>query len=263
MTAPHVDPAIARARRRAGLLLYAAIQFVVLTAIAMVAYAGGSFADPSSRGYQFTRNFLSELGATRSWGGRPNHVSAGLFALALGGLGLAFAAFAGTWRAFAFGRGRARRAGVAAQACGTASGAAFLAVAVTPINVALTLHNAFVTAAFGLLFGYAASITVVSWRNGAPRARLAASLAYLLLVGAYFATVVVAVRTGVTTARGFQMMVISQKLVAGASMLFIGYVTLATRRELAPGAAIAGTSAGDAPRRSASSRVRPASHRDP
>ena len=53
----------ARAHRRATILLYAAIQFVALTAIAMAVYAGGTTANPWSPGYDFTGNFLSDLGA--------------------------------------------------------------------------------------------------------------------------------------------------------------------------------------------------------
>ncbi len=108
-------------------MLYAALQFVVLTAIAMVVYGDG---------YRFSHNFLSELGATTTWSGTPNHAAAVLFGIALAGLGSAFVAFAGAWRAFAFARGRARGAGIASQLFGTASGTAFVAVAVTPVNLA-------------------------------------------------------------------------------------------------------------------------------
>lgn len=222
----------ASARLRAGLLLYAAIQFVVLVAIAMVVYAGGNHFDPYARGYAFTTNFLSELGATRSWVGTPNTAAAILFSIALGGIGLAFVAFAGTWRVFAFERGRGRPLGLAAQGFGTLSGASFAAIACTPVNRALDLHNTFVLCAFGLLLGYAAAITVLQWQNGAPRRRLVASVAYLVLVVAYFAVVMVAVRTGVTTAWGYRVLVISQKIIVAASMAFIAYITIAVRRQL-------------------------------
>lgn len=221
-----------RAHRRATLLLGAAIQFVVLTALAMVAYAGGTTADPRSPGYAFTGNFLSDLGATQAWSGAPNHASSILFGIALGGLGIAFIAFAGAWRAFAFERGRAAAVGIGAQLFGTASGAAFLGVAVTPVNRALDLHNALVLAAFGLLLGYAACLTLVWWRNGASRGRLVASVAYLLVVCGYVASVAVAVRAGVWTEHGRILMVVSQKAIAGASMLYVAYLTLATRRQL-------------------------------
>ena len=156
-----------------------------------------------------------------------------LFAIALATVGFATVAFAGAWRAFAFARGRARAAGIAAQVCGTASGLAFAGVAATPMDRALDLHNLLVLAAFGFLLCYAASMTLVMWRNGASRARLVTSVAYLLVVCAYLGTVLVAVRTGIATERGLVMMVLSQKIVAGASMLYVAYLTVATRRQLA------------------------------
>jgi hypothetical protein len=209
----------ASAHRRAGFLLYAAVQFVALVAVAMLLYA-----EP----YHFSQNFLSELGMTRTWSGTPNHVSSVLFGIALASVGAAFIAFAGAWRAIAFDHGRARAAGIAAQIFGTASGAAFVAVAVTPVNLAMDAHNTLVLCAFGLLFGFAASLTILVARNGATRTRLAATGSYLLAVAVYFASVMYAVRHGMDR----EMLVLSQKAIAGASMLYIAYFTLETRRRL-------------------------------
>jgi len=105
----------ATARLRAGILLYAALQFLALVTLAMLVFAGGSWTDPLAPGYDLARNFLSDLGATKSWAGVANHPSAVLFSIALGSIGLAFIAFAPAWRAFAFARGKARAAGIAAQ----------------------------------------------------------------------------------------------------------------------------------------------------
>jgi hypothetical protein len=197
----------------------------VLTAIAMVVYGDD---------YRFGYNFLSELGATHTWSGTPNHAAAVLFGIALASLGCAFVAFAGAWRTFAFARGRARAAGIASQLFGTTSGAAFVAVAVTPVNLALDLHNGLVIAAFGLLFLYAATMTFVWWRNGAAGAQLAASVAYLLLVGVYLGLAVYVAGDGHLTEHGRVMLVISQKIVAGASMLYIAYMTVVMRAMIAP-----------------------------
>ena len=151
----------ARAFRRAGWLRYAAIQFVVLVAIAMVAYPGGTWLDPTSARYQLAHNFLSDLGATRALSGRTSYLSAALFALALATLGSALVAFAPTWRGFAFARGRARAFGIASTVLGCAGGAAFVGVAASPIDLALRAHNAFVVAGFALLACYAACLAIV------------------------------------------------------------------------------------------------------
>jgi hypothetical membrane protein len=195
-------------------LLYAAIQFVLLTTIAMRLYPDG---------YKLTQNFFSDLGATRSWWGHPNTASAVLFTIALGTLGIAFIVFAGAWRELG---DQARAAGIVSQVCGTLSGAAFLAVAATPVNLALDLHNTFVVSAFGLLLGYAASLTIVLWKNGAASRLQVLSAVYVVLVLAYVAVVVYAVIHGVATERGREVMVVSQKAMAYASMLYIVCMTL-------------------------------------
>ena len=218
------------ARARAALLLYAAIQFVVLTTIAMWLYPGGSWARPWAAGYDFSRNFFSDLGATRAWSGAPNHAAMVLFSISLGTLGVAFVGFAGAWGEFAFSRRRARAFGLVAQGCGTLSGLAFLAVAATPVNLALDLHNGLVLSAFGLLLAYAASLVVVWWRNGAKLAQRATGVSYVAIVGAYCAFVGVAVHTGVSTEREWMAMVVAQKVIAYVSMLYIVYVAIVVCR---------------------------------
>jgi hypothetical protein len=208
------------ARLRSTLLLYAAVQFIVLTTIAMAVYADR---------YQFLGNSLSDLGATHAWSGRANHPAMILFSVALTGLGLAFIGFAGTWRAFDCSRRAVSIAGVTAQAFGTLSGLAFIAVAFAPVNVVVKLHNALVISAFGLLLGYVVATTVVWACNGAPRTILAATGIYLVLVMVYFGVVAMAVDRGAGTMRGYELMVISQKCFAYVSMLLIAYVTLTTR----------------------------------
>jgi len=217
-------------RRRAGFLLWAAVQFVVLTAIAMQVYGGGTIWDPYSPGYAFGGNFLSELGATRAWSGHDNHASMVLFSLALGTLGIAFVAFASAWRGFAFTRRRGVALGVAAQIFGTLSGLCFVAVAVTPVNLALQAHNMFVVCAFGLLLGYAVCMTTVWWRNGAGAAELAASVVYVGFVLVYVGIVAWAVRHGVWTEHQHHINVLAQKAMAYGSMLYIAFITMRVRR---------------------------------
>jgi hypothetical protein len=53
--------------QRASLLIYAAAQFIVLTAIAMAVYPGGAVYRRGSDGYLFFQNFFSDLGATSTY----------------------------------------------------------------------------------------------------------------------------------------------------------------------------------------------------
>lgn len=216
------------AYRLAGLLRYAAIQFVVLTALAMALYAGGTWFDPTTAHYHFTGNFLSDLGMTHAFSGRANYASSALFCVALATVGGALVAFVWTWREFAFERRRAIVVGYAAAVLGTLSGLAFVGVAFTPFDLALNAHNTLVIAAFGLLMLFVAAITFAMWRNGISLARLAANLAYLACVAGYVALVLRGPR--MSTPHGHAVQVIGQKAIAYASMLHIIYLTTTIRR---------------------------------
>jgi hypothetical protein len=222
------------AYRLAGLLRYAAIQFVVLTALAMVLYAGGTWFDPTTAHYHFTGNFLSDLGMTHAFSGRANYASSALFCIALATVGGTLVAFVWTWREFAFEHRRAAIAGHAAAVLGTLSGLAFVGVAFTPFDLALNAHNTLVIAAFGLLMLFVATITFVMWRNGISGARLAANLVYLACVAGYVALVLRGPR--MSTPHGHAVQVIGQKLIAYASMLHIVYLTTTIRQASSYGA---------------------------
>src|SRR5687768_7559185 len=63
-------------------------QFILLTVLAMLFYAGGTAADSTTEGYTFTQNFFSDLGITETYSGAANPISAALFLIALTVAGL-------------------------------------------------------------------------------------------------------------------------------------------------------------------------------
>jgi hypothetical protein len=208
------------AYRRAGVLRYAALQFVALTAIAMVLYPGGTWRDPTTRHYQLAHNFFSDLGATRSFSGAGNIASMVLFAISLLSIGGALVAFAWTWRELAV-KQRAKLAGIASAMFGTASGLAFAGIACAPVDHVLAIHNELVIAAFGCLLGYVACLTIVAWRNELPG--LAIDVAYVVVVLGYVGLVVLG--PWILTVQ-----VIAQKAIVYASMVHIIYLTTLVRR---------------------------------
>lgn len=215
------------AYRLAGLLRYAAIQFVVLTALAMRLYAGGTWFDPATEHYHFTGNFLSDLGMTHAFSGRANYTSSALFCIALASVGVALIAFVWTWKQFAFERNRVAFVGHTAAVLGTLSGLAFTGVAFTPFDLALRAHNTLVIAAFGLLMLFVATITIAMWKNGISGPRIAANLVYLACVIGYVALVVRGPR--MWTPDGHTVQVVGQKIIAYASMLHVVYLTTTIR----------------------------------
>ncbi|HEY4238320.1 MAG TPA: hypothetical protein VGM88_00815 [Kofleriaceae bacterium] len=214
--------------RRAGLLRYAAVQFVVLVGAAMALFAGGNAFARDERRYELTGNFLSDLGMTRAWSGRPNAASSILFGIALASLGGGLVSFAWSWRELGT---RARPAGIASAFLGTASGLCFVGIAVTPFDLALDLHNGFVFGAFGLLLGYVVALCIYMWRNDATAAQKAANLAFVALVLSYVILIFFGPR--LSTHRGWQTQIVGQKLVAFGSVIYVVTMTTLLRRQLA------------------------------
>jgi hypothetical protein len=213
---------------RTGVLRYAAVQFLALVGIAMAVYPGGSWLDPHTERYEFTGNFLSDLGATHAFNGVGNRTSSMLFLIALTSLGAALIAFAWSWRTFAHIHKRATLAGHASTVFGTLSGLAFIGIAAAPIDVALDVHNACVVAAFALLLLYVICLSIVMARNGATAAQQVINVAYVLAVLAYVALVLFGPRLG--TVHAHRTQVLGQKSVVIASMLYVIAMTTSLAR---------------------------------
>jgi len=62
-------------------IMIACIQYVILSAIAMFFYGGGTLINPLSPGYSFFGNFFSDLGRTVALSGAPNTTSFILFTI--------------------------------------------------------------------------------------------------------------------------------------------------------------------------------------
>ncbi|MFX0050788.1 MAG: hypothetical protein ACFE8U_05780 [Candidatus Hermodarchaeota archaeon] len=129
--------------------IFGCIQFILLTTLAMLTYAGGTRIDPNTSGYSFFLNFLSDLGRTESFG-NSNTVSFVLFSLALILISFAFAIFF-----------IAILAVISVEKpdllkitsiLGVLSAASFICVALTPTNLAPLLHDIFVFLGFFLSF---------------------------------------------------------------------------------------------------------------
>jgi hypothetical membrane protein len=65
--------------RASSILALGGIQYLVLSTIAMVLYPGGTKYDPSTTGYSFWNNMLSDMGRTVAHNGVPNAASCALF----------------------------------------------------------------------------------------------------------------------------------------------------------------------------------------
>jgi len=128
--------------------IIAAIQFVLLTLIAMPLYAGGTGTDPSNTGYSFFRNFFSSLGLIVAPNGEPNTVSAILFFIALLFAGLSLVVYFIVEPQFFWHKRSLRILSILGSIVGVFTGLCFMGVAFTPADLFLDAHAWFVINAF-------------------------------------------------------------------------------------------------------------------
>ncbi|MFW9949594.1 MAG: hypothetical protein ACFFKA_05660 [Candidatus Thorarchaeota archaeon] len=75
-------------------IIFGPTQYIILTAVAMLFYAGGTMINPLSPGYYFWGNFFSDLGRVIALSGAPNVISFTIFTITAIILSLSFIPFA-------------------------------------------------------------------------------------------------------------------------------------------------------------------------
>lgn len=234
MTLPRENPvpvkaSIARsAIWSANLLLYASVQFVVLTIAAMLLYPGSAKYTLQSDHYSFFDNFFSDLGATKTYAGYPNTSSQILFIIALGSQGLAFLSFSRVWRVVAARRSQARFLGYLSQSFAIFSGLCFIGIAATPWDLLLDAHNKFVKAAFTLLLGFILSLTCLQIRNSWQRWGIALNFLYLVILAIY--VLILFFGPDLTTQSGLKFQVAAQKIIVYVSVINLALQAVGIRQ---------------------------------
>ena len=198
--------------------IWSTVQFVLLTAIAMLFYPGGSIRDENSQGYSFFINFFSELGMTETYTGEPNTVSAILFFIALTVSGL-------TLVLFFIGFKQIFNSSIAAQIfsslgliAGIISGVGFVGVAFTPANVFTSMHIDFVFWAFGSFpLAVIFFILAIFLEPKYPNKYAIVFIVFALFLVAYYWLLSEGPST--ETLRGLQIQVTGQKLIAYATVI--------------------------------------------
>lgn len=200
--------------RLAGL---ASLQFVLLTALAMRSYPGGTNVDHLARGYSFLHNFFSDLGLTVAHNGQPNTVSATLFVIALVSIGLSLVGFALTLPQLFRGHVPLYRLSLAGSIFGVVAGLAYVGIACTPANLLLTWHMRFVQTAFRTFLVLVLCYGLATWRHPAyPRRYAVGWLAFAVLLAGYVWLLIAG--PSARTPEGLLIQAAGQKIIVYASI---------------------------------------------
>jgi hypothetical protein len=218
-------------RKIYSLVIVGCVSFIVLTLLAMLLYPGGTATDPSTQGYRFFNNFLSDLGLTVARNGQPNWASAVLFFIALSLAGFGLVLFFLAFQRF-FRTGMLQRIlSLIGSVIGVVSGICFIGVAFTPADLLGQAHVQFVVWAF-LLFPVAVFfyIPAMFLDRHYPRRYAWAFVAFwLLLVGYYL---LMQLGPSAATPQGLLIQATGQKIIAYASIISILIQSLGARKQL-------------------------------
>jgi hypothetical protein len=198
--------------------IFACLQFVVVTIVAMGIYPGGTMVEPSNRGYSFFRSFFSELGMTVTSGGRPNLPSAILFIIALTVAGAGLIVFyLATPRFFQQPR-LARVLSVVGSILGVVSGGAYIGIAWTPANLFEEAHTHFVLLAFRSFLVVVVCYAVAIFVNKAyPNRYGVVYVLFAALLAGYIWLLTQG--PGLETERGIVIQATGQKVIVYAAIL--------------------------------------------
>lgn len=210
---------------------WAAFVATVLAIVAALRYPGGTFNDPSTRGYTFTENFLSDLGATVAHNGEPNRFGAVLFVIALlllvVGIGGALIGLVRLHSRTPEGRPFARLAGfVGLLVC-----LCFAGVAVTPENRLLAPHVFLTKAAFRLFPLVPFFLFVACLRSNAVPAGFRYAWAFLTLALAVY-VYILDFGPRVSAPGGLVTQVSAQKAVTITIIVVFVYLSVQAERAL-------------------------------
>lgn len=194
--------------------------FVLLTVIAMLVFPGGLYTGEYIAGYDFFRNFFSDLGRITLEGDRPNTASAVLFFLALSLAGIGLVLFFIAFRRFFMKDRTGRLFSLLGTLIGIASGLCFVGVAFAPYDIFFEAHYRMVFWAFRTFLVAVSIYAYVIFRQEEyPRRYGWIFLAFSIFLAAYIVLLEFGPSAG--TAEGLIVQATGQKVIVYVSILSV------------------------------------------
>ena len=141
------------------------LQFIILTSIAMLYYAGGTYADSTPTNYQFWYNFFSDLGSTVAHSGNSNKTAFIFFLIAFSIWGLSQIPFFVSLTFLFKHIKNLRIFSYTGSILGVLTGICYIGIAFTPSNFLNPLHEFFVGIAFSSIFISNILYSIAIFRN--------------------------------------------------------------------------------------------------
>jgi len=208
--------------------MFGAVQFFILTSIAMFFYAGGTAVDPDAPGYTFWANFFSDLGRTRAWSGRDNTVSYIMFTITLILVGISGIIYGIAFYYFFTEVQLEKRLSIMGSILLGINGILTVGIALSPWDIYLNQHLIFVQiSSFISLIGGILYIYVIFHNKTFPN-KIGYAIIVQLVSSILWMVIIILLRPSISTINGLMLYTVSQKIfiyIAFACTFYMGYIS--------------------------------------
>ncbi|MFX1239326.1 MAG: hypothetical protein ACFE8P_16620 [Promethearchaeota archaeon] len=208
-------------------MLIACIQWFILSTLAMIFYAGGTYINHNAPGYSFWANFFSDAGRTKGYNGNPNIASCILWNTALSIFSVSLIFFAIAFQGFFTKAKTEKYLSILGSISGVFAGIFFIGLALTPWDIYTIVHLMLYIPAFLFSFLMAFFYTIVILLNKSyPNRYALIFLAFTIILAVYlifffFRLSIEPFRVSIETTEGLTMYATTQKIVAYVSFISI------------------------------------------
>ncbi|MHA2006606.1 MAG: hypothetical protein ACXABO_17165 [Promethearchaeota archaeon] len=147
------------------LIICGCAQFIILTAISMFFYKGGTYIDSSTTNYLFWFNFFSDLGRTVAHSGVSNTPSFILFMITLSLWGVSQIPFYVSFPSFFETSKGLYRLIIFGSIFGVVNSVSYVGIALTPSDILGEPHDIFVMIAFSSIFINSLAYSIIIFKD--------------------------------------------------------------------------------------------------
>ncbi len=206
-------------------MMYASIQWFILTFVSMFFYAGGTITNPTSPGYDFFSNYNSDLGRTVAYSGKSNLVSLWIYTINNTIYVISMMIFFIALYYFFSEGGIDKWMGLLGSISGIFVGIGLLGAVFTPWDLYPELHEMFTYLSFSSILLIVIFFAIAIYLNEAyPNKYCYIHLIYMLIVILFL--IVLYTGPSLTSAEGLRLQATWQKILLFASninLLVQGY----------------------------------------
>jgi len=200
--------------------------FVLFMVVAMWVYPGGTYRDPTTEGYLFSQNFLSDLGRWSAWNGDQNFYSSFFFGLAFVGVGVVFTLFFLKLPVLFSAEKKNHSVSRIGSGAGVLGGVFIAGIGFTPGDIAFNAHIFFADWFIRFFLATAFCYTIVFYRSKIMEVRYASGYAFFALLIAIYIMILEFGPNIQESLWALKVQVVAQKIICFTFIFSVAFQTI-------------------------------------